>query len=118
VYASHKLEEINGKWTDLSEKFPGLEKISVSQPSSIHHKNQKIPLKELTSGNVDSSRRLYVLVDNGNNRSRRVAHRLKAAGIRRVVILAGGERSLRREGKAGVKTIRCKGYNADAVPPD
>ena len=110
------LEKLKGKWTDLSEKFPGLKKIRVSQPSGIYHTNQKIPLDELTSGNTEGRRKLYVLVDNGNNISREIAHRLKAAGIKRVVILAGGERSLRREGKAGIKTIKSKSCNADVIP--
>lgn len=110
------LERLHGKLTDLSGKFPGVKKVRLSQTSSMYQGNKKVPLDKLTSGNTESYRKLYVLIDNGDGKARKVSHRLKAAGIKRVVILTGGERSLRREGKPGIKTIKRKGGNADVIP--
>lgn len=46
---------------------------------------------------------LYVLVDKGDGKAQEMARMLKANGINRYVILAGGEKILERQGKAGLQ---------------
>ncbi|MFA6632453.1 MAG: hypothetical protein WCU90_09150, partial [Kiritimatiellia bacterium] len=45
---------------------------------------------------------LYVLIDAGDGAAERTAQALKAAGISRVAILAGGETIIRRKGEPGL----------------
>jgi 3-mercaptopyruvate sulfurtransferase SseA len=52
--------------------------------------------------------RLFVLIDDGDGTAEEAAHRLKAAGIRRVVILAGGEEALRTEGRSELKVQKSR----------
>lgn len=54
------------------------------------------------------SRRLYVLIDDGDGEAGKVAHRLKAAGIKRLAILTGGEKILRRGGRPGLETMKTR----------
>ena len=42
---------------------------------------------------------LYVLVDDGDGHAQRLARRLKSAGVRRCVILTGGEKTIQSEGR-------------------
>lgn len=53
--------------------------------------------------------RLYVLIDDGDGRAEKAAHRLRGAGVKRVVILTGGERILRRSGQPGRKVRTVSG---------
>lgn len=52
-----------------------------------------------------SGRTLLVLVDDGDGAAEPVARRLRTAGVGRVAVLAGGEVALRREGRAGLRTV-------------
>jgi methylmalonyl-CoA mutase cobalamin-binding subunit len=54
------------------------------------------------------NRKLYVLIGDGEGEADKMAHRLKAAGIRRIIILAGGEKTLQRKGLPGLETRKSK----------
>ena len=96
--------DIAAKLTDLSEKFPGLDCIKLDRKLGRAGKAEDVSIAGLLGGRGAHHRKLYVLIDDGDGVAQKIAHRLKAAGIRRVVILAGGEQILRREGRPGLKT--------------
>ena len=81
--------------SNLSEKFPGVEIITLDR-------------RNLRSGIKAGHNRVYVLIDRGDGKAEKAARRLHAAGIKQVVILAGGERILQREGRSGLKTIESR----------
>lgn len=64
---------------------------------------QVLSVRALTGRGVDPSH-LYILIDNGDGRAERFAGRLQAAGMKRVAVLIGGERILRRGGESGLRT--------------
>jgi 3-mercaptopyruvate sulfurtransferase SseA len=94
--------------TDFAQKFPqvGLIRLSRKEPSSGKQGNHA--LDALIREKGTRSGRLYVLIDDGDGTAEEAAHRLKAAGIRRVVILAGGEEALRTEGRSELKVQKSR----------
>jgi rhodanese-related sulfurtransferase len=54
------------------------------------------------AGRSTSSADVYVLIDNGDGEAQKTAKKLRAAGIRRFVILLGGEEMIKRRGAPGV----------------
>lgn len=79
--------------TDLSTSFPGLSSIRVRDKS------------QRSSSKIDKQRktrheRLYILIDDGNGESEKMAKILMAKGVGRLAIMTGGERMLRREGRS------------------
>jgi len=95
--------DVGAQITDLSEKFPGLDCIKVDRKLGRAGKAENVSIAGLLGERGAHHRKLYVLIDDGDGVAQKIAHRLKAAGIRRVVILAGGEQILRREGRPGLK---------------
>jgi len=82
--------------TDLTTTFPGVRVVRLWQRGNT---------RGITSGSrwsaelkIDNNEHteLYVLIDSGDGTAEKLARKLKAAGIRRFVILAGGEESLVR----------------------
>lgn len=55
-----------------------------------------------TTGEAQTVPPLYVLIDAGDGAAERTAQTLRAAGISRVAILAGGETIIRRKGEPGL----------------
>ena len=94
--------------TDLSEAFPGLNTIRLNRKLQSTGKEWDISRVTLTGGKDTHYRRLYVLIDDGDGEAGKVAHRLKAAGIKRMAILTGGEQILRRGGRPGLDTIKTR----------
>ncbi|MDX2441834.1 MAG: hypothetical protein QNK40_14965, partial [Desulfobacterales bacterium] len=45
--------------------------------------------------------RLYILIDDGNGESEKMAQRLMANGVGRLAIMTGGELILKRKGRSG-----------------
>ena len=86
--------------TDIAEQFPSVEILG-----SNSQKNLRADVAAVITHNNSGNNSLYVLVDNGNNRAEHVARHLWAAGIKRTVVLAGGEEILSRRGFAGTKTV-------------
>lgn len=61
------------------------------------------PVKKRAKGNGDTSNPpLLVLIDNGDGSAQEVARQLKANGVKRFAILAGGEEMIARKGQAGL----------------
>ena len=82
--------------TDLISTFPGARVVRLR--SSVNTRGVSSGLRwsgELAVNKGEHSE-LYVVIDSGNGVSEEVARKLRAAGIRRFVILAGGEESLVR----------------------
>ena len=98
--------DLGAQLTDLSEKFPGINRIKLDRKLGHARKAEEVSIAGLLGARGAHHRKLYVLIDDGDGEAEKVAHRLKAAGIRRLVILAGGEQILRREGRPGLKTKR------------
>jgi rhodanese-related sulfurtransferase len=82
--------------TDLSKEFPGA-RISPS-PFSI-------PSVKQSAATRRDSVPLLVLIDKGDGTAEMTARDLKANGYYRVVILAGGEQTLARQGQPGLQRM-------------
>ncbi|MHB8766165.1 MAG: rhodanese-like domain-containing protein [Deferrisomatales bacterium] len=85
-------------WSDLAARFPGAGVVRAEWGPDGP------ALGALVAEGV-SGRRLLVLVDDGDGVAEPVARRLRVAGVGRVAVLAGGEVALRREGRAGLRTV-------------
>lgn len=87
--------------TDLSAIFPGLSIIRMH--NKLRSDGNEWDLSAVTGrvGKDAQYRWLYILIDDGDGEAEKVAHSLKAAGIRRMAILTGGELILRRGGVPG-----------------
>ncbi len=75
-----------GSGWDLGEAFPGAQ-VSSGRPAG-----------------PPDPKVFYVLVDDGDGSAAAAALRLRAAGYRRVAVLAGGARALERHGRSGIET--------------
>ncbi|VGO16049.1 hypothetical protein PDESU_04639 [Pontiella desulfatans] len=88
--------------TPLAEKFPG--KTVVKSPFEVAgvagsgHQGRQADA-------VGREAPLMVLIDNGDGEAQKMARILKANGVHRVVILAGGEKILERDGAAGLQRL-------------
>ena len=91
--------------SDLSEKFPGVEIVTLDRRDlGSDSKAGDISIAALTGIKASRHNRVYVLIDRGDGKAEKVARRLHAAGIKQVVILVGGESILQRDGQPGFKT--------------
>ena len=86
--------------TDLSVKFSGLNTIRLARKSGSANKERDIAPVILAGRHS-----LYILIDDGDGEAEKVARRLKAAGVKRIATLIGGERILRTGGRSGLKRI-------------
>lgn len=86
---------------DLGEKFPGAKSRRLVRTPGPAGGAVEVPAAVLAQGERQS---LYVLIDDGDGEAEKVAHRLRAAGITRLAILAGGELTVVRGGQAGLET--------------
>lgn len=83
--------------TDLQKTFPKTSGVTTSP--------FKLPQRRQADGS-SSEEPLVVLIDNGDGvTAQQMARTARANGMRRVVILAGGEATLSREGKPGLQRI-------------
>jgi rhodanese-related sulfurtransferase len=78
--------------TDLSQEFPGKRVMYTAFEAGAR--------RQLREG---SAAPLLVLVDNGDGAAQAMARTLKANGVKRYVILVGGELILARHGQAGLQ---------------
>jgi rhodanese-related sulfurtransferase len=99
----------------LDEKFPG--KVVVNSPFDISAVSSRTGgtgnLQRMSSESEKVP--VMVLIDNGDGEAEKTARVLRANGIRQVVILAGGERIIERDGSAGMKRM---GMAAQTVEAD
>lgn len=79
--------------TDLRAEFP---------KATIVHSPFAVAAPKVAGGATPP---LLVLIDNGDGRARAMARTLKANGIRRFVVLAGGEKVLAVHGQPGLERI-------------
>jgi len=79
----------NSTQTDLQRLYPNIQ--TIHSPFGNHQKKENYKDK------------LMVLIDNADGRSEKMAHTMKAAGIKRFVILTGGEKTLSRKGKSDIQ---------------
>jgi rhodanese-related sulfurtransferase len=80
--------------TDLSREFPGL---PLTQSPFAAQPNLKV------AGAGSATPPLLVLIDNGDGMAQELARTLKANGVKRYAILAGGELILSRHGQRGLQ---------------
>ena len=79
--------------TDLGKEFPGMPVTQTPFKTSQVSKAAKVSRAES----------LMVLIDSGDGCAQKMARALKANGIHRYVILAGGEEIISRKGQAGLQ---------------
>jgi rhodanese-related sulfurtransferase len=95
----------NPNLSDLSEKFPDLEVITLDRKNTNYStKGDEISLSKFSGTKRGGDDKVYVLIDSGDGKSEDVARRLYGSGLNQVVILIGGERILQREGRQGSQT--------------
>lgn len=97
-------EPEEGGLSDLGEAFPGVR--VVGAPFNGGAARGAMSTGDAAAMTDDGHTDVYVLIDNGDARSEQTARRLRAAGVRRMVILVGGESSLVRKGKPGIQVWR------------
>lgn len=93
----------------LAKKFPG--KSVVKSPFEV----AGVPGSGKLARQSDKPLPLMVLIDDGDGKALEMARILKANGVQRVVVLAGGERILERDGASGLQR---KGMGAIEVERD
>ena len=93
----------------LSEKFPG--KPVVKSPFDV----AGVPGSRKLARQSNKPLPLMVLIDDGYGKAQEMARILKANGVQRVVVLAGGERILERDGAPGLQRM---GISATEVEKD
>ncbi|MFW5834666.1 MAG: rhodanese-like domain-containing protein [Pseudomonadota bacterium] len=99
-----------GSAEDLTEHFPGVE-IRRGEPQG----DRSVPLRAVAAASTTPNPLLkrapaedgafIVLIDDDHRTAEAVAQRLRAAGHRRVAVLAGGETILEFDGRAGSRRI-------------
>lgn len=82
--------------TDLSVEFP---------EAKITHSPFAVVSPRMKAAVADTPPPLLVLIDNGDGSARKMARALKANGITRFAVLAGGEQVLVVHGQAGLQRI-------------
>jgi len=92
----------NRTLTDLSKKFSGHTIIHLNRKTRSPGNKWDVSSVIQTRGKGSHHRYHYVIIDDGDGEGEKVARRLFAAGVKRVAILTGGERILRRDGRAEV----------------
>lgn len=88
--------------TSLEDKFPG--KAVVKSPFEVPGVGGS-QSQGRQSDAAGGEPPLMVLIDNGDGEAHRMARILKANGVLRVVILAGGERIIERDGVTGLQRM-------------
>ena len=95
--------------SDLKSHFPQArivrgdphEQLSVPSGASPRTANGKEKKNPLLRAHPPAPPQVIVLVDDDHKTAAEVARRLRAGGLRRVVVLAGGELSVKTEGRSG-----------------
>ena len=96
---SRQGESAESQPVSLEKKFPG--KAVVKSPFDV----AGVPGSGKLARQSDKPLPLMVLIDDGDGKAQQMARTLRANGLRRVVVLAGGERILERDGAPGLQRI-------------
>ena len=94
-----KAPEAAQRLTDLNRKFSGHAVIQPDRRKRAGKNRWDVSSVIRKSDRGSRHRYHYVIIDDGDGEGEKVARRLFAAGVKRVSILTGGERILRREGR-------------------
>ncbi len=91
--------------SNLSVKFPGLEVLALA-PRNLKAggKVEAVSMAKFFRARESERGRVFVLIGRGDGHAEKVARYLHGAGITQVVILAGGERVLQKNGQSGFET--------------
>ena len=94
---SEKMDASGNPTADLSKEFPGVP--VTKNPFELPKTRQSL------GGSSSGSSPVLVLIDSGGGKAQEMARMLKANGQKRVVILAGGEEILQRQGQSGLQRV-------------
>lgn len=106
----YDLRQGSGEASDLKEHFPQARVVRGNPHERLHEREGAQPQTQLQArgeGNpllrtaAPDPVELVVLIDDDQKSATAAARRLRAGGLRRVAVLAGGELSVRTEGRAG-----------------
>lgn len=93
--------------TDLTQEFPGAK--TVRSPFNSNLPSGVAPKAAVAGSAGSATPPLLVLIDDGDGQAQEMARTLQANGVKRYVILTGGELILSRHGESGLKR---EGFNA------
>jgi rhodanese-related sulfurtransferase len=93
------VQEADQSLTDLNQKFSGHSVVQLNRRMRAGKNRWDVSSVIRKSDRGSRHRYHYVIIDDGGGEGEKVARRLFAAGVKRVSILTGGERILRREGR-------------------
>lgn len=82
--------------SDLTAEFPG---------ARVTKSPFEIPASKQIRASSSAEPPLLVLIDNGDGSAQKMARTLKANGVKRYVILAGGDEMIKRKGQSGLDRI-------------
>lgn len=87
--------------------FAGTQLLSIGRPGAKKERVSRDAGQVLSRWKKGGTS-LYVLVDDGDGHAQDVAKRLQGAGVRRVVVLTGGELAIERQGQSETKIIQSR----------
>jgi len=87
--------------TDLASEFPGAK--TVRSPFTSNLPSNVAPKASIAGASGSATPPLLVLIDDGDGKAQEMAGTLQANGVKRYVILTGGELILSRHGQPGLK---------------
>ena len=91
--------------SNLNENFPGLEVITLaSRDLKSRGKVEAESMAKFFHARENGQGKVFVLIGSGDGQAEKVTRHLHGAGITQVIILAGGERVLRKNGQSGLET--------------
>jgi rhodanese-related sulfurtransferase len=92
--------EADQSLTDLNQKFSGHSVVQLNRRMRAGKNRWDVSSVIRKNAKGSHHRYQYIIIDDGDGEGEKVARRLFAAGVKRVSILTGGERILRREGRS------------------
>lgn len=96
---------VAGTLPDLSTEFPGTMIIEDHATVQEGAQRAKVRVSAFLRGGKPDNEKLFVLVDDGDGRADEVAMRLRAAGVKRTAILAGGQIGLKAGEEPATNTV-------------
>lgn len=83
-----------GTQPDLASLFSNTMILEVPPDPAVEPGKRRVPVHAFQRGGKPDHEKLFVLVDSGDGSASEIALRLRAAGIKRLAILAGGQAGL------------------------
>ncbi len=104
--AGHGGKETLAAPVDLEAEFPGVPVVSLGRKRSVPGARTTMSTQAAQYRLKKDGSTLYVLIDSGDGSAKATLRRLKAMGITRYAVLAGGEIAVKRHGRAGKIKVR------------